>query len=330
MADHTLASSVDFTLLVCTYNRARDLEELLETALSQETGGEFSYEVVVVDNNSTDHTRSVVSSFTTRYGDRLRYLFEARQGKSYALNTGLTAMHGQYYAIVDDDFVLPSDWLREIARAFRRHPDAAFVSGKVLPRWEAAPPAWLTRQHWSALALADYGEVEFRADAARDLCLLACIFRADAVQAIGGYDVLLGVNGNRIGGVEDLDILRRLWAAGFHGVYVPTLWFEHKVAGVRLSKAYHRRWHRGHGRSRAIMRADDLLLPHLAGVPRYMFREVLSMLVLIPVRYLLGRQPDAFTAESRLWFNVGFISERWKQSLREYFHRSASPRLAQP
>jgi glycosyltransferase involved in cell wall biosynthesis len=325
-----LAPSVDFTLLVCSYNRVRDLEELLETALSQETCGEFSYEVIVVDNNSTDHTRSVVLSFIARHGDRLRYFFEARQGKSHALNTGLAAMHGRYYAIVDDDFILPSEWLLGIAHAFRRHPDAAFVSGKVLPRWETDPPAWLTRQHWSALALADYGEVEFRADAARDLCLLACIFRADAVQAIGGYDVLLGVNGDKIGGVEDLDILRRLWAAGYHGVYVPTLWFEHKVAGVRLSKSYHRRWHRGHGRSRAMMRVDEERLPLLAGVPRYMFREALSMLVLIPVRYLLGREPDAFTAESRLWFIVGFMSERWKQSLREHFHRSPSPPRARP
>jgi glycosyltransferase involved in cell wall biosynthesis len=320
------APGVDFTLLVCTYNRARDLEELLETALDQETNGEFTYEVVVVDNNSTDRTRAVVSSFSSRHGDRLRYFFEAQQGKSHALNTGLAAMHGRYYAIVDDDFILPSDWLLRIADAFRRHPDAAFVSGKVLPRWEVEPPAWLTRQHWSALGLADYGDVEFRADAARDLCLLACIFRVDAVRAVGGYDVLLGVKGNQIGGVEDLDILRRLWAAGYHGVYVPTIWFEHKVAGSRLTKAYHRRWHRGHGHSHATMCAEEeQRLPNVAGVPRYMFREALSMFLLVPGRYLLGKHAEAFAAETRLWFIIGFVSERWKASLRGQVSKAATP-----
>jgi glycosyltransferase involved in cell wall biosynthesis len=331
VADHSEAPDVDFTLLVCTYNRAGDLEELLETALAQDTNGEFSYEVVVVDNNSTDRTREVVSSFNAQHRDRLHYLFERRQGKSHALNTGLAAMHGRYYAIVDDDFLLPRDWLLRIADAFRRHPDAAFVSGKVLPRWEADPPAWLTREHWSALALADYGDVEFRADAARDLCLLACIFRVDAVRAVGGYDVLLGVRGDRIGGVEDLDILRRLWAAGYHGVYVPTIWFHHKVAGSRLTKAYHRRWHRGHGRSRATMRSDDeQRLRHLAGVPRYMFREALSMGVLAPLRYLVGRTSEAFTAETRFWFIVGYVAERWKGALQKHLDKSGSPLLSRP
>jgi glucosyl-dolichyl phosphate glucuronosyltransferase len=158
---------VDITLLVCTYNRSGDLRELLETALAQETGGEFTYEVLVVDNNSTDDTRAVVEGFVAAGHANLRYLFEEKQGKSHALNSGLRALRGWAYVITDDDFILPKDWAKGIYEGFRDHPDVAFVSGKVLPRWEREPPAWLTTEHWSALAMADYGEEEFLTDQPR-------------------------------------------------------------------------------------------------------------------------------------------------------------------
>ena len=73
-------AEVDITLLVCTYNRASDLRELLETALAQETGDSFTYEVLVVDNNSNDGTRDVVESFIDRGHNNLRYIFESKQG----------------------------------------------------------------------------------------------------------------------------------------------------------------------------------------------------------------------------------------------------------
>src|SRR4051794_8438090 len=121
------SAQVDFTLLVCTFNRAGDLRELLQTALHQRTEGRFSYEVLVVDNNSTDATRAVVEEFRAATPDRLRSLFEPRQGKSNALNSGLAALRGAHYAIVDDDFLLPSNWLLTIHEGLQRHPTAAFV-----------------------------------------------------------------------------------------------------------------------------------------------------------------------------------------------------------
>src|SRR5690242_7289366 len=109
MVMKAVTSTVDLSLLLCTYNRSADLREALETALAQETEGHFNYEVVVVDNNSKDDTRAVVEEFMLGGRQNLRYLFESRQGKSYALNTGLQAIRGWAYVIVDDDFILPRD-----------------------------------------------------------------------------------------------------------------------------------------------------------------------------------------------------------------------------
>jgi glycosyltransferase involved in cell wall biosynthesis len=306
---------VDYTMLVCTYNRADDLDELLETALRQRTDGRFTYEVLVVDNNSTDATRPVVQRHQDVAPDRLRYLFEPRQGKSNALNTGLAAARGRRYAIVDDDFILPPDWLLAIEAGFRRHPAAAFVGGKVLPRWESPPPSWLTPGHWSAIALADHGDAEFRVDAGRQICLLACTFDTDAVRAVGGYDPRLAVSAGRIGGVEDLDLLRRLWSSGRHGVYLPDVRFEHKVEAARTTRAYHRRWHRGHGASYAMMRepAMERSRARFFDVPVHLYREAIRSLLSAPLLRLKGDAAGAFTATTRAAFAAGFIETRRRE-----------------
>ncbi len=75
-----------FSMVICTFNRADQLRDALRTALAQETAGRFNYEVLVVDNNSTDGTRAVVEEQMPKAEGRLRYLYEGRQGKSFALN----------------------------------------------------------------------------------------------------------------------------------------------------------------------------------------------------------------------------------------------------
>ena len=301
------------TLLVCTYNRAHDLRELLETALVQETDGEFDYEILVVDNNSTDATRGVVDAHAA--SGRVRYLFEARQGKSYALNTGLAAARADLYVIVDDDFLLPRDWVKTIVRAFHDRPDLSFVSGRVLPFWMGPVPAWLGPEHWSAIALADYGETAFEASSDRQVCLLACAFRRADVMAVGGYEGRLGVSASRIGGVEDLEILQRLWAAGRKGLYLPGLSFQHKVQPSRLTRAYHRRWHTDHGRSYAQLRDADFeeSSARLWDVPLHVFRGLASALVRCTALQLRGRRDEAFLEETRIRFFLGFIAERRQQ-----------------
>jgi glycosyltransferase involved in cell wall biosynthesis len=312
-------SCVDISLLVCTYNRCKDLRELLETALAQDTGGEFSYEIVVVDNNSTDKTRDTVKDFIEAGHGNLRYLFEARQGKSYALNTALDAAAGWAYVITDDDFILPTGWLRDIYHAFRSHPEAAVISGKVLPRWEGEVPAWLTKDHWSAIAMADYGEQPFYADEQNQICLLAGAFRRAPVQDVGGYEPELGVSPDQIGGIEDLDILQRLWKAGHRALYQPHIAFEHKVGANRLTKAYHRRWHKGHGRFYAALRDErmEASIGYLLGVPAHLYRQALNDALAWVKCRVLRRDAEAFVHETRLCFFAGFFNKRREDYLRD-------------
>src|SRR3954463_5558724 len=101
---------LDATVLICTYNRGDLLGETLDAiAKSRST---LAWEVVVVDNNCTDHTRSVVESRQADYPVRLRYLFEPRQGNSFALNTGIASINATIIVFTDDDVLVSEEWLQ--------------------------------------------------------------------------------------------------------------------------------------------------------------------------------------------------------------------------
>lgn len=309
----TPPARVDITVLACTYNRADELKELLASAIEQETDGRFTFEVLVVDNNSKDHTRQVVEPFLQQTKVPVRYLFEARQGKSYALNTALAAMAGDVYLIADDDLILPPGCLRTLYDLFQAHPEASVIGGKVLPLWRAAVPSWLDARHYTVLAMTSYGEESILSDAVNHICLLAGAYRTEDVRAVGGYRADLGVSSrHQIGGVEDANILMRLYQAGRTGRYEPGLSIYHKVEPERLTRAYHRRWHTHHGSQYARMRDEqvDAGGRRLFDVPLYMYRAAVTGGLQWLKHTLTRRGDDAFYDEMQLRYFWGFFQQR--------------------
>jgi glucosyl-dolichyl phosphate glucuronosyltransferase len=299
------------SLLVCTYNRQSDLAELLESALSQDTGGTFHYEVLVVDNNSRDNTRETVTGLLSRHHGRLRYFFEPRQGKSFALNLALSECRTDICAIGDDDLVLPPGYVANVWRLFNDNSHISLVGGKVLPQWRVPPPEWLTASYWSALALCDFGEEPIETSISRPICLMAAAFRRQDLLASGEYAEDLAVKDKQIGGVEDAEIYLRMYRAGRRGLYHPALHLYHKVEPDRLTRAYHRRWHTGHGRYRARFREAEFERSRFRflGIPAHMIRTVTEDLGKC-IRGWLSANPDAFLAELRVRFFGGFAAQR--------------------
>ncbi|HVG38038.1 MAG TPA: glycosyltransferase family A protein, partial [Pyrinomonadaceae bacterium] len=150
-----------YSVLIATYNRADELRETLRSLAAMRT--EASWEVIVVDNNSNDHTKTVVEEAAANYPVELRYIFEGEQGKPAALNTGLRAVRGEIVAYTDDDVRVAPDWLDHAGRALDEF-GCDYVGGKVLPLWRGEPPVWLPNKggkHWAVIALLDYGTEPF-------------------------------------------------------------------------------------------------------------------------------------------------------------------------
>jgi glycosyltransferase involved in cell wall biosynthesis len=310
----------DLSVLICTYNRADDLAALLETVCSQQMDQSSTFEIVVVDNNSTDRTSDLVHGLIRSGEVRLRYVFEPVQGKGYALTSGLGAASGDIIAIIDDDQLVPPGYLASLVDAFRANLDFAFIGGKVLPLWEQAPPSWLTPADWSPLGMADHGGEAFTVDQHRPVCLLTCAFRRTALEAVGGFRNDLGVTGAKgIGGVEDAEIQERLWQSGFRGLYLPHLVLSHRAPARRMTRAYFRRWHTGHGRFRARLtrNSGEKNGRRFLGIPAYMFRQAIRDGIEW-VSCLARRDGDgAFRREQALRFFWGFL----QTTLLERAHR---------
>lgn len=319
------AARSDISVLVCTYNRAADLGELLTSALAQETGGEFSYEILIVDNNSTDHTRIVSQQAIEAARVPVRYFFEPRQGKSHALNTALQNALGAVGVIGDDDLIFPPSYLRSVWRLFSGNPDISLIGGRIEPLLTTALPDWLTREHFAALALSDFGDRPFFTGPERPVCLLAAAFRIQDILAVGPYHPLLGVSGSVVGGVEDAEIYQRLYRAGRRGLYQPELYLYHKVPERRLTRSYHRRWHRQHGRQLARIEPEDA--PHglrLVGVPGYEWRRAASALGHWLGFLARGDRVRAFQQEVKIWAFCGILWENIAKRARGLVRRRAA------
>lgn len=292
------------SVVMSTYNRGPLLREAIESVVDQAVPCP-PFELVVVDNNSTDETRAIVGGLIARHGSSVRYVFEGRQGLSHGRNAGIVNSHGPIVAFTDDDVRVAPDWVGTIVRALDEHPEVDYVGGKVLPRWPGPPPAWLTPAHWAALALTDAGDRLFTVDRANPLCLVGAslAIRRRAIELIGGFDPTFQHNG-RSSSVEDHDYQLRLWRLGRTGLYDPRIVVFADVQVDRMTKAHQRRWHRDHSR----------IAPYLYHVDE-MIEQDQSLVVRPPRRTLFGVPLWAYRVATATAFGMASALVRRDESL---------------
>jgi len=133
---------MDVTVAICTYNGADAMPEVLDHLHAQEEVDDIQWEVIVVDNNSTDDTHEVVQAYQDTWGREapLRYAFEKRQGKSYALQTAVEKAEGTWVALLDDDTLPAPDWIAAIHRFGEKHPHAGVFGGQIHGQFDADLP----------------------------------------------------------------------------------------------------------------------------------------------------------------------------------------------
>src|ERR1051326_5993324 len=230
----------DVSVIVPTYNRCQVLIEALDSLMNQETGG-VNYEVIIVDNNSSDRTRDAIAEAITNFNcDNLVYCFEPKQGVSYARNTGIATARAPILAFADDDIRPTSNWVASIYKAFKRIPDADCVGGKVLPAEGTNFPPWLTREYWTALALLDLGDEPLVLDVRNGPGLVTANFavRASVFKECGLFAPELQRVKDGIGSMEDHEFQLRLSASKKRLMYRPEIVVDAQVLEERLCKSY--------------------------------------------------------------------------------------------
>ena len=314
----------DATILICTFNRATFLADTLESLAQLRVADPLAWDVLVVDNNSTDDTRAVVENRIASYPVPLQYRFEGRQGKSYALNTGIASTPARVIVFTDDDVRVPEHWLEAAVRPLLEREDIDYTGGPVRPLWGGPKPDWLDEKGnlGGTIAVKDHGGQPFIFEERKKTPLgVNMAVRRSLVGRIGGFRPDLGRSGNSLLGQEQAEFFYRSRQAGARGLYVPDMILDHVVPASRLTRSYFRRWWYwkgvSHARLHRIHDETELGLPlagvpRIAGVPRFIFGTVLSSAREWITAWAGGDAPRRAERALMLAYAMGYIREARK------------------
>lgn len=284
-----LVVEVFVSVAICTFNRAESLRRTLESLVRMDVPAEVNWEVVVVNNNSTDHTDSVITDFMTRLP--IRREFEPRQGQSYARNRAVEVAMGDYIIWTDDDVVVDVNWLHAYVVAFSCHAGAAVFGGQIQPRYETPVEKWVTEGEvllGGPYALRNFGDDPVPlCSAARRLPYGANYAVRTAEQRKFLYDPELGLGPGRRGAGEEIDMVDRLLRSGAIGYWVPAARVEHCIGRNRQTIQYIMRHFVGAGETDAFLQRHTGLA--WFGVPRWMFRRLVQEWFYYRIHRLISR-----------------------------------------
>ena len=280
---------VDLSVVVCTRDRASSLHQFLLSATLLKIP-KIDWELLIVDNGSTDNTSDVVASFADRLP--IRRLWQPVPGLSNARNLGMVHAAGKYIVWTDDDMLLESNWLAAYWEAFMRWPEAAVFGGKVTPLVTEPTPVWFRSAIPDLsllLAARDFGDNPAPLSVEEDRLPFGANFaiRGD-IQRLYPFDPALGVAPGRRRGGEETAVIDAILRAGMSGWWVPGAAVAHVISTDRQTTEYISRYYGGMGELHAFSRATSQSAPissaplstwlkFLASFLRYRFARLIRL-----------------------------------------------------
>lgn len=297
------------SVVICTRNRADLLQRAIDSVVAQEIA-RSAYELVIVDNGSSDRTPVVAQSCQSAAG--LRYVREDRVGLCIARNTGWRVAIGSYVAFLDDDAIAEPGWLASIQHAFEYGAaDLGIVGGRIDPIWEGQPPGWLSADVAGSLTIIDWGlEPKFIEDVRRVwLAGANMTVRRSVLEEIGGFHPWLDRVGSNLLSSGDVFLQKQALRRGYRCLYLPQMAVRHLVPTSRLTQAWFRRRYFWQGVSDAVMcviekgpsRKERLRLALARGVKVMRSSQKMAALLRRTDR------PNIFRAKCLALIDIGFI-----------------------
>ncbi len=236
------------SIIICTYNREQYIYQCLERLIKNtcQTG----WEIVLVNNNSTDGTTAECERFVADYQPtNYHYFVETQQGLSYARNRGIAEAKGDWLVFLDDDAFVETNYIERLQAQLLEHQDAGAFGGQITPLFEDGEPAWLNPWAMGFVSAINKGEH-------------ACLFgrkeypiganmgiARSVIDRVGDFNTALGRTGNNLMGGEEKDIFGRIREAGFPIYYFPGIGVQHCIPARRTTREFIARLGEGVGMS---------------------------------------------------------------------------------
>ncbi|SIS65818.1 glycosyltransferase family 2 protein [Belliella pelovolcani] len=291
------------SIIICTFNRAPLLELALNSIANQTTA---PYEVLVIDNKSTDNTNELVSVFqnTIPY---LKYYYEENIGLSQARNRGVRESSGDYLAFIDDDCILPNNWV-DLAYHLIENKNPDVFGGPVFPFYEKRKPRWFIDRYLTF----EFGSSTRKLYHFETLIGCNFIIRKSVIERIGEFRVDLGMTGTKVLYSEETELqLRYLNSQLSKGIYYdPDLYVHHYARPDKLSLLWNIKAFIGKGKSN--YRTKNIQ------IKKQWFRSFFELAIqLLKVAYFFSIGA-LFRNRTKYPFYQNYIMERVQGHLKKY------------
>lgn len=218
------------SVVIATFNRAELLSNCLRSLQEQILFPE-AFEIIVVDNNSTDDTQKMAGSFSKHFPN-YAVLGEERQGLSHARNRGWRVAKSEYVAFIDDDAKVPPDWLEKVIAVIDEyHPDV--LGGPIYPYYTTEKPAWFKDEYEIRMHQDHSGWMEKGFISGSNM-----IFKRAVLEELGGFDVRYGMRGGQIAYGEDTEMIKRARERGKKIYYSVEIAVQHHVPPHKMDIIY--------------------------------------------------------------------------------------------
>lgn len=235
------SSTPIITAVICTRNRERFIGACIESLLRQHT--ELSlFEILVVNNGSTDGTSAILESYAER--GAIRVVNEPVAGLSRARNTGWQMARGEYVGYIDDDAVTEPTWIESVLQVFQKvYPSPSWVGGPIQLTWETARPEWVDDDLAVPLGYLHWGDTPRRLTNQERLGGGNSIFPRAVLQKLDGFDERLGRGASGLLSGEETQLQYRIEQAGGSLHYHPGICIHHFVSRERTeAKWFYKRY----------------------------------------------------------------------------------------
>ncbi len=243
---------VKISAVICSYNRARFILKAVESVFSQ-AFPEDAYEVVVVDNNSTDNTLEVLAGYKASHPKKnFRFFTELNQGVSHARTRCVKEAQGQIVAFLDDDSFAEKNWLQVISNFFDEHKEVYSLGGRIIPHYLTDLPNWFSYYFFGLVGYFDLGPATKRLTGSRYPCGANMAFRKAIFDEIGYFNTEIGRSGKGLSAGEEKDIYMKILATGKQVYYLPDMIVHHAVEANKFDLDYVKRHSMGIGISEKV------------------------------------------------------------------------------
>lgn len=227
----------EISVVVCTYNRCESLKQTIKS-LAEQSFSKDRYEIIVVDNNSTDNTKAAVEDLVAVIPN-LRYVHEKKQGHNPSRNRGVREASGKIVAFTDDDVEADYNWIRELVRAFERFPDVVAIGGRTIPVFLRGRPNWLSDN-----LLYHHGDTQFGSES-RPLTFpehpfgLNMAFKKTCFYEVGFFTPKLGrKKTENLLSDDEKELFYRVSKTGLRTAYTPRAVIRHMIPGDRTMRKW--------------------------------------------------------------------------------------------